>query len=426
MSSAIPDPDDPRLRCLLVTPFAPLPAHDGGRQRVLHLAAGLAARGHEVSIFALDDGTAGPREVTAMRERGVELTLVPHSPRWPMSIANSIATGRSLYAARFHSRRLRAAVARRVEAGWVDTVQCEYGYMAGYLPGPSGTAPAGVLDEHNLEWELAGSGRTGASARAPLYRLYAAREQRLRRREERSAALRAARVLTVSGRDRRLLMQLAPTASVSVIPNGVDIVAFDGPIAGTEDPRPAVLFVGKLDYGPNIDGLTWFVDEVWPHVMRRHPAARFSIVGRDPVPPVRALADAPGVEVVGPVPDTRPHLERATVSVVPLRRGGGTRLKIVEALAAGLAVVSTHVGAEGLDLPPGAIAVNDDPVGFADEVGDLLQSPERRREMATRGGAHVRERLAWASIVETLEGVHRHLARERRRAARSHREGRLG
>jgi len=386
---------------------------------MLHLAAGLAARDNEVTMIALDDGTTDAAAVTKMAETGVRLTLVPHAPSWPATVSRSLSTGRSLYGTRFRSSAFAQALQTQLAGAWTDTVQCEYGYMSGYLRGLSAIeGPALILDEHNLEWELAGTGRAAESRASLQYRAYASRERRLRLKEERAAAARADRVLTVSRRDRDRLSLVAPSAVINVIPNGVDTVAFQPSDRPEYQRADELIFVGKLDYGPNVDGLLWFVREVWPIVRLARPSAQLRVVGRDPNAAVLALDERAGIRVVGEVADTRPHLEAAAVAIVPLRRGGGTRLKILEALAAGRPVVSTTVGAEGLDLPSDAISTTDGAEEFAREVLDLLSDPVRRAAMSRRGRTAVCDHFGWDSIVTRLEETHRELAELARSAAR--------
>ena len=397
---------------MFLSPVAPTPPRDGGRLRTLHLAAGLAGRGHHVSMIALDDGTTDPAAFESLAELGVGLTLVPHTPSWPKTAARSLSTGRSLYSTRFRSPRFARALREHLAQNRTDTVQCEYGYMSGYLLDLSGDqAPALILDEHNLEWELAGTGRVVERGLGRLpYRAYAARERRLRLKEEKAAAAWADRVLTVSSRDRDLLAPLASGTEITIVPNGVDTDAFQPSDRPEQERLDEIVFVGKLDYGPNVDGLLWFVRDIWPVVLRNRPTARLHIVGRDPGAAVLALDGKTGIRVVGEVADTLPHLESAAIAIVPLRRGGGTRLKILEALAAGRAVVSTALGAEGLELPPDTIDIADGAEQFARAISRLLDDPDRRTAMALRGRVEVCRRFAWDRIVTQLEEAHREAA----------------
>jgi glycosyltransferase involved in cell wall biosynthesis len=178
----------------------------------------------------------------------------------------------------------------------------------------------------------------------------------------------------------------------------------------TPSPDPVVedrlLFIGALDWLANREGLVWFVQHVWPLVRQRRPNATFQVVGRNPTHEVRALRTVPGIEIVGTVPDVRPYLSRAAAVVVPLLVGGGTRLKIFEALAAGKAVVSTSIGCEGLPVVPGKhLLVADDPARLADAVAELLGDGERRAALGKAARDLVAERYGAETVARQFETI---------------------
>lgn len=204
-------------------------------------------------------------------------------------------------------------------------------------------------------------------------------------------------VWVCSARDRDWVRRWVTAGPVAVVPNGIDCAGFAG-----VHPRPAgprLLMTGSLMDGPNADGAVWFADRVWPRVRAAVPAADLWLVGRDPAPAVRRLGKGtPGVTVTGAVPDVRPHLAAAAVSVAPIRYGTGTRLKILEAMAAGLPVVSTRLGAEGLDFVPDRdLVLADRPAAFAAACVRLLTDGAARARVAAAGRAAVR-RYDWAAI----------------------------
>ena len=195
-------------------------------------------------------------------------------------------------------------------------------------------------------------------------------------------------------------------ARISVIPTGVDLAKY------RYDPEarvtaPVVVFTGSMDWAPNIDGAEYFCRDIWPHVLAQVPEARFHIVGRDPHARVQKLASAT-IEVTGTVPSIEDHLREAAVLVVPLRIGGGTRIKIYEGMAMGKATVSTRVGAEGLDVRHGHdILLADDPVQFAEHVVRFLRDEKMRREFEAAAAATV-QKYDWSGITERLvEALHR-------------------
>jgi len=190
---------------------------------------------------------------------------------------------------------------------------------------------------------------------------------------------------------------------ISVVPTGVDLSKYE------YDPQvepncPLVVYTGSMDWEANIDGVEFFCREIWPVVLRKVPNARFRIVGRDPHPRVKKLA-SDSVEVTGTVPSIVPHLREAAVFVVPLRIGGGTRIKIYEGMATGKATVATSVGAEGLDVQHGRdILLEDDPKAFAEAIVTLLKDPGMRRRYEAAAAATARK-YDWSVIGQTFVGV---------------------
>jgi glycosyltransferase involved in cell wall biosynthesis len=168
--------------------------------------------------------------------------------------------------------------------------------------------------------------------------------------------------------------------------------------------KPVVLYTGSMDYPPNADAVTWFARAIWPAIQGQHPAARFLIVGRNPGSEVQALTTIPGISVTGTVPDVRPYFEQAKVYVVPLRSGSGTRLKILEAMAMGLPIVSTTLGFEGLDVRPGRdLLVADEPASFASAVVGLLADREARARLGIEARQTAEQRYSWDAVVRQQE-----------------------
>jgi glycosyltransferase involved in cell wall biosynthesis len=222
------------------------------------------------------------------------------------------------------------------------------------------------------------------------------------RRYEARACEQARLTIAVSDADRRLLAAAAPGACVRAVPTGVDVDYF-APDGVAEIPGRLV-FTGSMDWYPNEDGIVHFIEDVLPRVRRAVPAATLTVVGRNPSARLRAVAEAAGAQVTGLVDDVRPHMADAAVYVVPLRIGGGTRLKIFEALSMAKAVVSTTVGAEGLPLAPGQHFLQaDEPAAFAEAVTVLLGDSARRRAIGAAGRRLVEERYSWSKVVDEFE-----------------------
>jgi glycosyltransferase involved in cell wall biosynthesis len=209
--------------------------------------------------------------------------------------------------------------------------------------------------------------------------------------------------------DAEALRQLAPGLEVTVIPNGVDL-EFNRP--GAASPAAgmganALVFTGKMDYRPNVDAVIWFVTAVLPDILAQIPDARFYIVGQQPHVRVQALAEHPAVTVTGRVPDVRPYIAGAGVYVVPLRIGGGTRLKVLEAMAMGQALVSTHLGCDGFDFEQGhQVYFADDPAAFAEAAVGLLRDRARAADLGRHARAYVEAHFGWDAIVPRLEALY--------------------
>jgi len=218
--------------------------------------------------------------------------------------------------------------------------------------------------------------------------------------------------------EKETVLAMAPQSTVTVIPNGVDCGFFSPLLDRAAAPAgDMLLFTGSMAYPPNHDAVLYFQHEVWPLLKCRLPHVRWQIVGRDPPRDLLALASA-DIEVTGRVADVRPYMENCRALIVPLRSGGGTRIKILEALAAGLPVVSTTIGAEGLDLVHGEhILLADTPEQFAAAVARLLTDPGLEQRLRTRGRKIVEERYDWRAIASQLDAAYRDLLDQERRTA---------
>jgi len=230
-------------------------------------------------------------------------------------------------------------------------------------------------------------------------------------RYERTTVQRFDHVIAVSDHDRKLMSDMTDAKRISVVPTGVDLNEYAS-VTGTNNSNhePRVLFLGSMDWEANIDGVDFFCREIWPAVLSTAPSAKFYVVGRNPHPIIRKWA-SDSVEVTGRVESVLPYLRDALIFVVPLRIGGGTRLKIYEAMAAGKAVVSTTVGAEGLDVHHGQdILLADDAADFTRSIVSLLEDPERRRELGNNA-ARLAAQYDWATIARKFERILKDVAR---------------
>ena len=396
-----------------------LPLDKGGKLRTWHLMRHLARRNH-ITCISFADPAAPAAHRAGMSEVCAELITIdrPESTkeglRFYASVARHLFDPVPYAVAQYRSRAYRRAVRAALASNSFDRIVCDFLVPAVNMPARL-PCPA-VLFTHNVEAEI--WRRHAETATNKLRkRLYETQWRRMLRFEGRTVA-RFDRVLAVSEVDRDTLQRLYGDrleAPVSVVPTGVDTDYFAP--ASNEPQAKRVVFTGSMDWLPNADAVQFFCREIFPIVREAEPDVTFTIVGRSPTPAVRRLAEDRGVEVTGRVEDIRPYLAKSSVYVVPLRIGGGTRLKIFEAMAAGRAVVSTSIGAEGLPVEHGRhLLLADDPGAFARSVIALLRDADTRANLAREARALVTERYDWsaaalhleASLAETRTASHPH------------------
>ena len=382
-----------------------LPLDKGGRLRTWHLMRHLAAR-HEITYLSYVDPQSTAADRVGMREVCAHLDTVPRSDpakgtlRFYADAARYLATPRPYAVAKYESDEYRSRVRDLLANGRFDVI------VADFLP-PVANLPAtlpcpAVLFTHNVEAEI--WRRHAETAGNPLSRTLLGTQWRRMLRFEGDALARFDLVLAVSEVDSRTFERLYPGAirtAVHVVRTGVDTRYFT-PQPGA---RPEhLVFTGSMDWLPNEDGMLFFASEILPRIRRSHPGVTLSIVGRAPTPAVQRLAQEAGIDVTGRVDDVRPHVAAATVYIVPLRIGGGTRLKIFEAMSMAKAVVSTTVGAEGLPVTPGTdVCIADTPETFARSVCRLLDHRDERTRIETAARKLVLERYDWSAVAHDFE-----------------------
>jgi glycosyltransferase involved in cell wall biosynthesis len=404
-----------RVRILHLTPELPYaPGGSGGSTRQFHLLRELARRGHELTVVA----PVAPHQedwARLLEAAGVELVAVRRPASRVAETLRALARSPSLapralvepvtaWQVGVFWTSLRPLALRAIEAGRPDLVSVEHDMAAAWIGGLPEDVPA-VLTCHNVSWAYYESRAQAASGPAALG--LRAETARYRRHDDYWLS-RYAALIAMSEADAE---RLRPGGDVHVVPNGV-ATAEIGP--AERDPEPATLvFTGTMNYPPNREAIIWFAAEVWPLVVARRPDARLLVVGREPPADVRALADGDArIEVTGGVPRVMPFYERAAVVVAPLLSGGGTRLKVLEALASARPLVSSGVGCEGIDVTPGEhLLVEDDPRRFAAAVLDLIEDRERARALGEAGRRLAVERYDWGVLGERLEAVYERAAR---------------
>lgn len=376
------------------------PATRGGRIRTLEMLRQLHKR-HEIHYVAFDDAS-NPEGLARSSEYSTRAYPVAHQvvPKRSMRFAGQLAAGLfSRYPVsglRYRSQAMRTAIQGLVSEQDFDAKICDFLHPSINIEDMSGW----VLFQHNVEtviWE-----RHAQAARTIAHRKYFALQARRMLEWERSVSRAASHVVAVSASDEQIMRERFGIRHTSSVPTGVDLDYFE-----PSGPSPRVydlVFAGSMDWMPNVDAMRWFLSEVFPLIRARKPDCRLVIVGRDPPPLLTAERKDPLIAVTGTVPDIRPYLWQSEVSIVPLRVGGGTRLKIFEAIAAGTPVVSTTIGAEGLPVQQGeTIRLADTPAAFAAECLDLLAHADARAALRANGLALLRANFSWERVTRGFE-----------------------
>jgi glycosyltransferase involved in cell wall biosynthesis len=375
------------VRALFVCPFVPWPLDNGGRIRTFHLVRE-ASRHAEIHLRVIREPQTPPDAERALRPFCTSLELFERTP--PGRLARIVKPKLERW---FHSPDLYASIERDLARLSLSLVHLDELLLTRSVP--EVRAVPVVQHHHKLDTVLYDSlsAHEGPRRHFDLWKL---------RRLEAESCRRTRHHVLCSAEDAALLRARHGALDCAVIPSGFDPDYFRLPEPAHERTRGRITFLGSMNYGPNIEGVRRFVEQVLPRILARAPQAHFEIVGGEPTPEVQSLAGA-HVTVTGRVSDVRPHLARAAVFVVPLAIGGGTRLKIVEALAMGAPVVSTTIGAEGLGLCHGEhLWLADRGDDFADAVLRLLEHPAEARALARAGHALVHERFRWEALGNEL------------------------
>jgi glycosyltransferase involved in cell wall biosynthesis len=384
------------MRIAVFTPYLPYPPDTGGKIRSHHLLRALTAR-FEVDLYSSHYGKRPPEAGVEALERLCHRVVLFHlKKRWRTRdrIRRTLASlPRSVDY--FHTLYSLEQARRHLANGGYDLVIADeicmtpYAELAPNLPGVVTRQKVDHL--HYLE--------TARARRWGLDKVLDLAEGVKLRRYEREKMPFYQACLACSEQDALLIRRHAPGIPVLVVPNGADLSKFV-PSGRLKAREPTLLYVGSMHYYPNIDAVQFFFEEMYESIRAAVPALRVQIVGHAPPSGIREFARLPGVEVTGSVPDVRAYYEQATVFMTPLRLGGGTRLKIVEAMAMGLPVVSTTVGAEGLDIHPGEdILIADDAASFAGSVVQLLSEPALRNHIVERGQL-LASRYDWRTLTK--------------------------
>jgi len=381
-----------------------LPVDTGGKIRSYNILRFLA-RSHSVTLLSYYAGRRDPQYEADIRSElpGAETIYTGAPDSTPLEEGLDYLRRLPRSAPYAVSKFTHPAVAKTIrdwmQEGRFDVAVCDF--LSASLNFPEKLATPTVLFQHNVESSL--WKRMAASESNPIKRMAFGIEAAKMSRYEGAALRRFEHIIAVSEHDRKQMLAMDSAAQIAVVPTGVDTSKFSvAPPSGASPPR--IVFTGSMDWEPNIDAVEYFCAQIWPGILAQFPNAVFQIVGRNPHSKVQRLASS-SVQVTGTVPSVTDYLRDASVVVVPLRVGGGTRLKIFEAMAMGKAVVSTSIGAEGLEVESGRdLVLADDTTTFAESILLLLKDAPLRRKYEQAAVA-LASQHDWSRIVSKFSGV---------------------
>lgn len=393
------------MKILFLTPYVPYPLNNGGLIRVHHLLLNLG-RKHDVTAICMEpDNDAQAAGIKLFEAEGIKLETVPvannqKKERKRIYQLLSLVSSKPYQYKQYHSAAMQKVISQHLKEGNYDLLMVEFSQMGYYQ---LDTNIPSYVDQHNVEYEI--MHRTYQTEKSPLRKLLAYREWKKYFKQEIENCEKFTGCLTTSQRDADILQERSPGMQCHVIPNGVDSEFFqsDNPEI---DPN-MVLFTGTISYYPNTEGILWFYKNIWPLIKKKNPKATFCIAGKGPPPEVQSIADSDSsVTATGMVDDMRDYYNKAAVVVVPLRVGGGTRLKILEGMSMSKAIVSTSVGAEGIDHTNGEdILLKDTPEEFSTAVIAVMEHKALRQKLEVEGRKLVEAKYDWRAVSEKLSDV---------------------
>ncbi|GAC1639659.1 MAG: glycosyltransferase [Herpetosiphon sp.] len=396
------------LKVALLAPYPPYPPMSGGQQRMFQLLRCLATSCEiHLLYFRPNDQSTDETEFLLQYCASVTVVSAPLRSRW-QRLGTTVASYQPDMIWRGFSRQFRTVVEQFIFDHKPDIIQCESIEMTQYAPKRRGDGtPVWLYDAFNVEYTIQKRAAMTdmRSAKTWPKAIYSFIQWAKLWHYERQLGQRFQGSFVVSPGDSRLLRSLNPELPITIVPNGVD-TSFFVPVEPLAV-QPICLFTGTLNYRANIDAIRWFSEAVWPKILHRVPEAKFYIAGRNPTSEVLALSKQPGIHLFSNVPDIRPLFNEAALYIVPMRIGGGMRLKVLEAFSQGVPVVSTGLGVDGVEgiINNTHAFVRDGPKAFSDAVVELFLDRNRSSELASAARAFVLERYEWSTIFPAMERV---------------------
>jgi len=400
------------MRLLMLTPSLPYPLHQGGAIRNYGIIHGLHAAGHDITLLSFHDSSLTidstplinlcsqietvpfPQRATSQRLRELALSAQP-------DLANRLRSAE-------FSHRLQSLLTQKK----FDLIQFEGLEMAAYLPLTQDSGAKLCYDAHNAEYALQRvifEVDLSTPLRWPSAAYSLIQSNRIAH-FERLVCQQVDCVIAVSDEDAETLRHLCPDARISVIPNGVFADEYDETGEYLDLGKNVITFTGKMDYRPNVDAMLWFTGSIFPQVQKRVPDARLYIVGQKPHPRLESLREKPNIELTGWVPEIRPFLHATSVYIAPLRMGSGTRLKILEAMAAGCAVVATNLAAAGLpQAVKNAMVIANQEAEMSESIVALLQDDTRRKTLGQAAQIAIKNHYDWSLLIPRLLSTYKEI-----------------
>ena len=389
------------MRILFITSQFPFPPDSGWNIRVFNFIRFLSAK-HKITLLSFYTEKDDPSKFSELSGYCSEIFTIRRSSSYnPLDLAKGLLTSIPFSVWNFESRKMEKKAKGLFSSKEFDVIQVEDIHMSQYLPWDCSGLK--ILDMHNVESEYLE--RFSEIEKNVFKKYYASLTAGKLKKYEISNSKKFDLCLAVSEKDLKTFQLFAQPKSLEVIPNGVDLNYFS--TKGVKADPLTLLFLGKLDYRPNIDAMFYFMEKIWPLIIKRIPDAKFLVVGKDMPENLKSSLKSKNVILKGYVEDIREVLSSCSVMVVPLRYGGGTRIKILEAFAMGKPVVSTTLGCEGIEVHSGEeILIADTPESFAESVVQVLTYPDLREKLSRTGRKLVQEKYDWEKIIQKLEGIY--------------------
>jgi polysaccharide biosynthesis protein PslH len=391
------------MKILVISPNLPYPTDTGGSIRIFNLIKNLS-RENEIDLLSYDYGSTNEEWIKEIKILCTHVHLIAKQRQSALRQVVDV-TMRFLrnepYSLKYaESKGMKKAIKDLTTSNRYDVVQIEHSYAAGmYRHIHKWQNTRTVLSLHNIASQQ--YHRIYQHEKSIFKRVKLAMDWLPMRSWEPATAMKFDKVVVVSDSDRETLKQKATGANIYVIPNGID-TASQQPIPMMEN-RKNVLIVGTLDYEPNVDAILYFNESIFPLLLDKASDATLTIVGRNPGPEIESLADDRSIRIAANVPDVRRYYQEAAVSAVPLRSGGGTRIKILESMALGVPVVSTSIGCEGLEAIDGDhILIADRPADFAQKIYDVISDINLAKRIAENARRLIENKYDWNMIAQQL------------------------